>query len=172
MDYDMTDKPRAISACYALMASIIQRAAKDACTLDATADAASARVFLQPDNKLFLNYCTWLDLEPEWAAQHIHKTVIKHEFCILINTILQVERMRLGILPIPKRITRQVARAKVQRRKLLGKLQAARTGLLDLWDDIYVHRHSNEYTSCKARLYRALKDYGKRWPYDTWGHVW
>lgn len=165
------EKPHHISACYALMASVLQRAAKDACTLDATADAASARVFLQPDNKLFLNYCTWLDLDPHWATEHIHKIVIKHEFCILVNTILQVERLRMGLLPIPKRITRLIARQRIQRAKLLKKLQTERTELLELWDDVYIYRFAKEYETCKGKLYRAIKRYAARWEYETWGHV-
>lgn len=94
----------------AFIASIIQQACSDACSLDANAQQQNARDFLQLENKLFCSYCLWLDIEPVWAVPYLHERVIKHEQFLLTKVLLDRTALFLGLLLYPRKLYRHMMR--------------------------------------------------------------
>lgn len=94
----------------ALIASIVQQACNDACSLDPLCNAENAREFLQTDNELFCSYCYWLDIDPEWAVPFLHKKIIEVEKYLLVKVMLDREKFKMGLLRYPRKLYRDMMR--------------------------------------------------------------
>jgi hypothetical protein len=93
-----------------LIASIIQQACNDACSLAPDAYQENAREFLQTDNKLFCSYCYWLDIDPEWAVPYLHAKIMVVEQYLLMRVVMDRCKLQMGLLLFPRKLYRDVMR--------------------------------------------------------------
>ena len=101
----------------ALIASIVQQACNDACSLDPLANQESAHEFLQTDNDIFCCYCYWLDIDPEWAVSFLHKKIIEVEKYLLVKVMLDREKFYRGLFRYPRKLYRDMMRRYGTRRR-------------------------------------------------------
>lgn len=63
-----------------MIAAILDQAFSDALSSGREANPIGARRFIYHDNKLFVHYCTLLDLDPEYVAKKMQEKIKKRFF--------------------------------------------------------------------------------------------
>jgi hypothetical protein len=99
----------------ALIASVIQQACHDACSLAPEAFSENAREFLQTTNELFCSYCYWLDINPEWAVPFLHARIIEIEHYLLMRVVMDSHKLQMGLLLYPRKLWRDCMRRNANR---------------------------------------------------------